>query len=528
MVTISSGGKPRKPRADRLMSPRPDKKARTGSPGSQGTPGGDKGDVNIFEPVVMSGKRSRKKVDLFATEEEEEAYHLAQLAKLGSSGGKGSPGFKSPKSLNTSGKSGKLSPKTEPKKHYVGGVEVILDEKSRVAIWHTESRRKLIGTSAPSIKQLRQYLTAGWELYHGQDGGAWPPPPSPKSLKTVDKASPKRKREPEVAAEVVELPPVIEEPREPRAYTAEFNGRWLGSWDTPEPAVAAFAKAFASYGDSGSPLNGGASKLSPSKLRGSPRFTREGDILRNAPLEVTGETVVHDGDVGKLGAKVSRVRDWLPKGWSYHINSPEAKVESVEISYSHPMVHQHFFAREEVEEFMDSGCSYLPRTEPISPPEDSEDDSPREEVPEEKPWVPKPDPFAEIQSQSGISLSRGFKTYRRIAAVRPLMHPDPNDLLEAYYFHAPHLFRHTCPSGIAPRDDRSDPDYPEGATNLPPPYELQLIADSGGEAAWQRCQYANAEWRRTAKLRADMREKRDNERREAYQPHGLSADSWDR
>ena len=30
----------------------------------------------------------------------------------------------------------------------------------------------------------------------------------------------------------------------------------------------------------------------------------------------------------------------------------------------------------------------------------------------------------------------------------------------------------------------------------------QLIADAGGESAWQRCQYANAEWRRTAKLRA--------------------------
>merc|ERR1712216_200053 len=99
------------------------------------------------------------------------------------------------------------------------------------------------------------------------------------------------------------------------------------------------------------------------------------------------------------------------------------------------------------------GSSYLPRTEPIEPmdPDSEDEESPMEEketVEKEKvkPWVPKPDPYAEIQKLAGVPMERGFKSYRRMAVLRPYIHPDPNDLLEAHYFHSPQKFRHTNPS----------------------------------------------------------------------------------
>jgi len=137
----------------------------------------------------------------------------------------------------------------------------------------------------------------------------------------------------------------------------------------------------------------------------------------------------------------------------------------------------------------------------------------------EEPFIPKRDPLALVHAAAGIPMERGFRTSRRYTKNRPRFHPDQNDLLEAYYFHSPHKFRPLpgsyipAPIDQGPCDDDDDTKtrlrrslQDTSEEGLPEPFEIEMVASAGGELAWEEAQYANGEWRRTAKKGADMRE----------------------
>jgi len=388
-------------------------------------------------------------------------------------------------------------------------------EDERVTLWNPYERRKLAGAAAPMAKNLQRYMdnNEGWELYDGQDGGvSLSPKASPTSRRKRGADGGVDSEAVKVKVSRLELPKLASVELPPQRYVAEFGGRSLGSFSTPDQASAAFAHE----------LHTQYPSARPGRIRGNPRFTRESDVARAASAACTADLddqLPSDLDP-KVAQKIARTREWLPRGWTVHYSPREGQSGNTELTFRHPICHQHFESRREVEAFLDSGYSELPDAEPVATAENAD-----------HAWTPKPDPFLEIHQAVGAPLERGFKTYRRIAVLRPLGQPDANDLLEAYYFHAPQKFK-AWPNAMpvtAPVDDPLKEGTPafKGA-QIPIPYEEQLIADAGGESAWQRCQYANAEWRRTAKLRADLREQRELEKTNAYQPHGLAADSWNR